>query len=159
MDIGEKITFITIQRNAALRTSCILQEDDVCVATLQFTFIPKITHTKEDGIKVTVGKIVADLYDLFISNSVKDKETIGRIYRTCPLRGLGTAGARLAPGTQGGAPAQVDDCRGGLVVVHQEAETDAGIRDMKQNDRTIQNGSITAIFTEDFVSLSRTTNF
>lgn len=71
-----KITFITIQQNAALRTCCVLQKGEACVATLQFTFIPKYKLTKGDGTKVTVGKIVADLYDLLISDSAKDKEII-----------------------------------------------------------------------------------
>lgn len=73
---NSKITFITNQQNAALRTCCVLQEEDVCVAILQFTFIPKYKLTKGDGTKVTVGKIVADLYDLLISDSAKNKETI-----------------------------------------------------------------------------------
>lgn len=73
---NNKITFITTRQNAALRICCVLQEDDVCVATLQFIFIPKIKFTKGDGTKVIIGKVVADLYDLLISDSVKDKETI-----------------------------------------------------------------------------------
>lgn len=73
---NNKITFITTRQNAALRTCCVLQEDDVCVATLQFTFIPKVKSTKGDGTKVIVGKIITDLYDLLISDSAKNKETI-----------------------------------------------------------------------------------
>ena len=73
---NNKITFITTRQNTALRICCVLQEDDVCVATLQFTFIPNVKFTKGDGTKVIVGKIVADLYDLLIPDSVKNKETI-----------------------------------------------------------------------------------
>lgn len=71
-----RTTFITIQQNAALRISCILQEDDVCIATLYFTFTPKVTYTRENGTKANAGKITADLFDLVISDSVKDKEAI-----------------------------------------------------------------------------------
>lgn len=73
---NSKITFITIQHDACLRISCILQEDDVFIATLYFTFTPKVKYTKGDGTKVKVGKITADLFDLVISDSVKDKEMI-----------------------------------------------------------------------------------
>lgn len=73
---NNKITFITTRQNSALRICCVLQEDDVCVATLQFTFIPKVKFTKGDGTNVIVGKIVADLYDLLISDSAKNKETV-----------------------------------------------------------------------------------
>lgn len=73
---NNKITFITTRQDSDLRICCVLQEDDVCIATLQFTFIPKVKFTKGDGTNVIVGKIVADLYDLLISDSAKNKETI-----------------------------------------------------------------------------------
>lgn len=73
---NNKITFITINQNEGLRISCILQEDDVYIATLYFTFTPKVKYTREDGTKVNVGKITVDLFDLVISDSVKDKEAI-----------------------------------------------------------------------------------
>ena len=73
---NSKITFVTKQQDTSLRTCCVLQEDDVCIATLPFIFIPKTKYTKENGTKVTVGKIVSDLYDLIISDYVKDKEKV-----------------------------------------------------------------------------------
>lgn len=73
---NSKITFVTEQQDTSLRTCCVLQEDDVCIATLPFIFIPKTKYTKENGTKVTVGKIVSDLYDLIISDYVKDKEKV-----------------------------------------------------------------------------------
>lgn len=73
---NSKITFVTKQQDMSLRTCCVLQEDDVCIATLPFIFIPKTKYTKENGTKVTVGKVATDLYDLIISDSVKDKEKV-----------------------------------------------------------------------------------
>lgn len=73
---NSKITFVTTRQDESLRTCCVLQEGDVCIATLPFIFISRAKYTKEDGTKVIVGKIVSDLYDLIISDSVKDKEEV-----------------------------------------------------------------------------------
>lgn len=73
---NSKITFITEQRDASLKTCCILQEDNNCVAVLPFIFIPKVTYTRENGTKANVGKIISDLMELNISDSIKDKEKV-----------------------------------------------------------------------------------
>lgn len=73
---NSKITFVTERRDESLKTCCVLQDDDACIAVLPFIFIPKLKYTKGDGTKVVVGKIVSDLMELIISDSVKDKKEV-----------------------------------------------------------------------------------